>query len=73
VRLLQLMSDRQHIQPNTLGAIAKRYGMDTRTLKGMIRLHPELLLKVQPYFDAKKNLLPPIIVELIYTTLGTPE
>ena len=67
------MSDPKHIQANTLGAIAKRYGMDTRTLKGMIRLYPELLLKVQPYFDAKKNLLPPIIVELIYTTLGTPE
>lgn len=68
-----MMNDHKHIQANTLGAIAKRYGMDTRTLKGMIRLYPELLVKVQPYFDAKKNLLPPIIVELIYTTLGTPE
>lgn len=67
------MSDTKPIQPNTLGAIAKRYGMDTRTLKGMIELYPELLIKVQPYFEAKKNLLPPIIVDLIYKTLGTPE
>ena len=61
---------------NTLGNIAKLYGVGVLILNDWISDYPDLKTEIELYIkDAKhKNakVLPPIVIEKIYCTLGTP-
>lgn len=61
---------------NTLGKIALKYCYDVRTLEDMITRYPALKKSVDDYFGETKSrgkkILPPIIVEEIFATLGEP-
>ena len=62
---------------NTLGNIAKNYGVGISILKDWINSFPELEKEIDLYCQhVSKNkaskLLPPLLVEKIYNTLGKP-
>lgn len=64
------------IQANTLGVIAKQYNIDVRVLWDMIKANEALKMEIEKYTNGVERkaskLLPPIVVGLIYTTLGEP-
>jgi len=64
------------IQSSTLGKIAKQYTIDVRTLWHLINANEGLKAEVERYTANTKNkgrkLLPPALVQNIYTTLGNP-
>lgn len=57
---------------NTLGAVAKSYKVDLRTLLNWFNAHPALLEKIKPYRDGKTLVYPPALIQEILDTLGEP-
>lgn len=67
------MNNQPNIQPSSLRQIAKLYPMKMEVLKDMIRIeNPILYNRIQAFCNEKKRLLPPTIVQEIFTTIGNP-
>jgi len=72
-----ISDDNKKVVANTLGNIAKNYGVGVSILKNWIMDYPELEKEVEIHCKhASKNkgskLLPPLLVKKIYDTLGMP-
>jgi hypothetical protein len=68
------MMQREFIKRNTITTISKHYGIDRRTLLKMIRLkEKELFSDIRLLMDSKCFILPPILVDRIYNSLGMPD
>ncbi len=61
---------------SNLGKIAKDYGMMVSTLMDLIKPYPQLLEEIEKHisdrYQKAQKTLPPIVVDLIYSTLGEP-
>jgi hypothetical protein len=61
---------------SNLGKIAKDYGMMVSTLMDLIKPYPELMTEIDKHisdrYQKAQKTLPPVVVDLIYSTLGEP-
>ena len=61
-----------NITANSLGSVARCYGVGLDVLLGWIEIYPLLKEKIKPYRDGKKIVYPPAIIKEIFETLGEP-